>query len=140
MLILNEAGPLADRANAMCFEECRLVIEKLLVAGEKVAYQKFRRGDLWILDLPQTFDNNNLRAFLSANRINADKMDLDDDEDFYSPEEAVPETKTESEEIPAAEVKTETAADKDLEEGEEEEEEGEEIDGGEDEDDDSVGY
>lgn len=70
-------------------------------------------------------------------------MDLDDDDDFYSPEEAVPETKTESGETPAAvEIKGETVADKDLEEGEEEE--GEEVDAGgddeEEEDDDSVRY
>lgn len=60
-------------------------------------------------------------------------MDIDDDDDFYAPDDAVPEIKAETaetEEKPAIEANPESTEDKDLEEGEEEE--GEELDGGED--------
>lgn len=57
-------------------------------------------------------------------------MDIDDDDDFYAPEDAVPDIKAETEEKPAIEANPESTEDKDLEEGEEEE--GEELDGGED--------
>lgn len=68
-------------------------------------------------------------------------MDIDDDDDFYAPDEAVPEVNPESEDTPAVETKTELTGEKDLEEGEEEVEEGEEVDEGEEaEDDDSVCY